>query len=161
MQPLMLSKLRPGRAGVLLAAALTLAACAPKTAQGLQTSQLDNQIANAIGDPSTCVLLADARTGQVVYRYGDDFNCVRALPACDRPGSLTATQALGLATHPGGRAASCYTTPDHTSMVGWAEGRVQGAKRDLIYSAVMEGPRALPGNWMQSRLAGAFQSAGL
>ena len=63
-----------------LAAALVLAACGPRSGQGLRTNQLDTQIAAAIGDPSTCVLLADARTGQVVYRYGDDFNCVRALP---------------------------------------------------------------------------------
>ena len=149
------------RAPVLCAAALALAACGPKSAQGLHTNQLDNLIAGAIGDPSTCVLLADAKTGQVVYRYGDDFNCVRALPACDSPATLNAHTALQFAAQPGGRMASCPSLPDGSRTVGWAEGRVESAKRSLIFSAVMEGQRALPGHEMNARLFDAFQKAGL
>ena len=37
----------------------------------------------------------------------------------------------------------------------------QSTKRDLIYSAVMEGQRALPGEEMTARLQGAFQQAGV
>jgi hypothetical protein len=149
------------RARILFAAALLLAACGPKSGQGLHTNQLDTQIAGAIGDPTTCVLLADAKTGQVVYRYGDDFNCVRALPACDSAGTLDAHAALRFAGQPGGRMASCPSLPDGSRTVGWAEGRVQSAKRDLIFSAVMEGQRALPGHEMNARLFDAFQKAGL
>jgi len=144
-----------------LAAALVLAACGPRSGQGLRTNQLDTQIAAAIGDPSTCVLLADARTGQVVYRYGDDFNCVRALPACDSAGSLNAHAALRFASQPGGRMASCASLPDGSRTVGWAEGRVNSTKRDLVFSAVMEGQRALPGHEINARLYDAFQKAGL
>jgi hypothetical protein len=45
--------------------------------------------------------------------------------------------------------------------VGWAEGRTQGTSRNLLYSAVMEGQRALPGEEMTARLQGAFQQAGV
>jgi hypothetical protein len=151
----------PPKAALLLAAALSLAACGPKSGQGLHANQLDTQIAAAIGDPSTCVLLADARTGQVVYRYGDDFNCVRALPACDSAASLNAHAALQFAKSPAGRMASCNSLPDGSRTVGWAEGRVASTRRDLIFSAVMEGQRALPGHEMNARLFDAFQKAGL
>ena len=138
-----------------------LGACTPKSAQGLQTSQLDNQVAAAIGDPTTCLLLADRASGKVVYRYGTDFNCARALPACDLAGVTTAKAALQYAARPGGRMASCASLPDGSRQVGWAEGRVQSAKRDLTYSAVMEGERALPGHEINARLFDAFQKAGL
>jgi hypothetical protein len=45
--------------------------------------------------------------------------------------------------------------------VGWAEGRVKSARHDFIYSAVMEGQRALPGHEMAARLDDAFANAGL
>jgi hypothetical protein len=142
-------------------AAIQLGACTPKSAQGLNTSLLDNQIAAAIGDPSTCVLLADGQTGKVVYRYGADFNCARTLPACDFSGVMNAKAGLHYAKRPGGRLASCASVPDGSRQVGWAEGRVQSAKRNLIFSAVMEGERALPGHEMNARLYDAFQKAGL
>jgi hypothetical protein len=136
-------------------------ACTPPSGKGLHDTRLDNQIAAAIGDPTTCVLLADATTSQVVYRYGDDFNCSRGLPACDTAGLLNAKTALQFASRPGGRFASCNSLPDGSRTVGWAEGPVQSTKRKLIYSAVMEGQRALPGREMNARLYDAFQKAGL
>jgi hypothetical protein len=136
-------------------------ACTPKADRGLHDTQLDNQIAAAIGDPSTCLLLADAKTGQVIYRYGTDFNCSRALPACDAAGTLNAKTALQYATKPGGRLASCASVPDGSRQVGWAAGPAPSTKRNLIYSAVMEGERALPGHEMNARLYDAFQKAGL
>ena len=122
---------------------------------------LDQAIGEAIGDPTTCVLLADPATGKILYRYGQVFNCVRGLPACDRPGYLTATQALKLATTPGGREKSCHSVPDGSRSVGWAEGEAVGTKRPLIYSAVMEGQRALPGHEIAARLGDAFSDSGL
>ena len=155
-----------GRALAVVAIAALLAACSPHggggtSAGGLPSSQLDNQIATAIGDPTTCVLLADAATGKVLYRYGDDFNCARGLPACDAPGLINAKSGLQFATKPGGRFASCNSLPDGSRTVGWAEGPVQSAKHKLIYSAVMEGQRALPGREMNARLYDAFSKAGL
>jgi hypothetical protein len=155
------------RALAFLAIAATLGACSPKPAGvapspgGLPSTQLDNQIAAAIGDPSTCVLIADAG-GKVLYRYGDDFNCVRGLPACDAPGLINAKAALQFAMKPSGRFASCNSLPDGSRQVGWAEGPVQSvAGRNLVYSAVMEGQRALPGHEMNARLFDAFSKAGL
>ncbi len=150
---------RPGLAVLALAAGLC--ACAPRGPQGVQTSQLDTQIAAAIGDPTTCLLLADAATGRVVYQYGVNFNCDRTLPACDRPGVINARSALQYAARPGGRMASCASLPDGSRRVGWVEGRVQSSKRNLVFSAVMEGQRALPGHEMNARLYDAFQAAGL
>ncbi len=89
---------------------------------------------------------------------------MRGLPACDRPGVMSACrEALALADTPGRAAApSRPSTADHgTRRVGWAEGRVAGKKRDLVYSAVMEGQRALPGQEMSARLVEAFTNAGL
>jgi len=155
----------------ILAIAVFAAACSPSGGgggvagiggAGLPSSKLDNQIATAIGDPTTCVLIAEAASGRVLYRYGDDFNCVRGLPACDAPGLLNAKIALQYATRPGGRFASCNSLPDGSRQVGWAEAPVQSvAGRKLVYSAVMEGQRALPGHEMNARLFDAFQKAGL
>ena len=155
------------RALAFLAIAASLAACSPKTpgaqpsAGGLPSNQLDNQIAAAIGDPTTCVLIADAGSGKVLYRYGDDFNCARGLPACDAAGLLNAKTALQFAARRGGRFASCNSLPDGSRTVGWAEGQVQSAKRNLVYSAVMEGQRTLPGHEINARLYDAFAKAGL
>jgi len=150
--------------GPLMAAcilAAVLGACAPRSAQGVPANQLDSQIASAIGDPTTCLLLADGASGKVVYQYGQAFNCDRTLPACDRTGVMNARDALKYATQAGGRMASCASVPDGSRTVGWAEGRVQSRKHDLIFSAVMEGQRALPGHEMNARLFDAFLAAGL
>jgi hypothetical protein len=142
-------------------AAASLGACTPPSGKGLAANPLDTQIGAAIGDPTTCVLLADRATGKVVYTYGTDFNCSRALPACDSPGQMSAKDGLKLAAEPGGRMASCPSLPDGSRHVGWAEGKVQSAKRDLIFSAEMEGERALPGHEMNARLFDAFSKAGI
>ncbi|HEY3797837.1 MAG TPA: hypothetical protein VGL58_05745 [Caulobacteraceae bacterium] len=140
--------------------ALFLVACTPPpSGRGLNTQALDTAIGQAIGDPTTCVLLADRASGKVVYRYGDDFNCSRQLPRCDGKGTLNAHDALQFAA--AGRMASCFSLPDGSRSVGWVEGKVQSKTRDLVFSAVMEGQNALPGIEMNARLYDAFQSAGL
>ncbi|MFI4933841.1 MAG: hypothetical protein ACHP7N_04435 [Caulobacterales bacterium] len=149
------------RALSLCALALALCACTPPSGRGLNSAALDEAIAGAIGDPTTCVLLADRASGKIVYRYGDQISCLRTVTACDAPGVMNAQGALALAARPGGRMTSCTTTPDGSQSVGWAAGRLPSGKRDLIYSAVMEGTRALPGQEMASRLADAFAAAGL
>ena len=138
-------------------------AAGPAVAGGdkLPTDALDDAVARAIGDPTTCLLIARASDHKVLYRYGDGFNCVRGLPACDRPGSLSAEDALALATE-AGRTKSCDSTQSGDRTVAWAEGRVKSAHgRKLIYSAMMEGQRALPGIEMAARLDEAFANVGL
>ncbi len=157
-----MGELRPsGRAAPALMLALALAACAKSPGGGLPGDALDKAIGASIGDPTTCVVIAERSSHKILYAYGQRFNCVRGLPACDRPGYMTAQQALTLADTPDGRGASCPSNPEHSRNVGWAEGRIAGSKRDLIYSAVMEGDRALPGQEMMARLSDAFGSAGL
>jgi hypothetical protein len=136
---------------------LLLAACAP--GPNLPTAALDHAIGDAIGDPTTCVIIAERATGKTVYSYNAGFDCTRGLPACDRPGFLTAQQALAFAA--AGRDASCNSNPDGSRTVGWTEGRVKSSTHDFIYSAVMEGQRALPGQEMSARLDDAFSAAGL
>lgn len=146
----------------LVGAAALLSGCMPPSGKGLHRSQLDTYIGAAVGDPSTCVLLADGNTDEVVYRYGVDFNCARALPTCDAPGVMNARAALRYAKQPGGRMASCPIGPGGAGgTVGWAEGRVQSKTRKLVYSAVMVGQRALPGHEINARLFDAFQKAGV
>ena len=148
-------------AGPIVTCALILGACAKPAGNTLLSDALDSAIGPAIGDPSTCVILAERVGGKAVYQYGQDSNCTRALPACDRPGTLSAKSALALADTADGRRASCPSDAAATRSVGWAQGRVAAAKRDLVFSAVMEGERALPGREMSSRLADAFSKAGL
>ncbi len=155
------SAARPERLAAALALALLAAACTPASVEGVSRAGLDNAISGAIGDPSTCLLLADRATLRVVYQYGSDFNCSRTLPACDAAGAINARTALQFAARPGGRFASCNSVPDGSRTVGWAAGRVQSKTRDLVFSAEMEGQRALPGIEMNARLYDAFQAAGL
>lgn len=147
---------------IALSAGLTLAGCSqPPPGGSLPSDSLDQAIGGVIGDPTTCVIIADRATHKTLYRYGQLFNCVRGLPACDRPGFLSAQQALALADTADGRGASCPTNADASRRVGWAEGRVPSSKRNLIFSAVMEGERALPGQEMIGRLDEAFGNVGL
>src|SRR5947209_3518464 len=134
-----------------MAATLLAAACTRPNGAGLPSTQLDQAIGKAVGDPTTCVLVADRATGKIRYRYGQLFNCVRGMPACDRPGFLTAKSALKLAAIPA-RGQSCPSNPQASRQVGWAEGVIGGASGPLIYSAAMEGDRALPGHEMNVRL---------
>ena len=130
---------------------------------GLPADALDDALARAVGDPTTCVLIANRADRKILYRYGQGFNCERGLPACDRPGVLSAEQALTLANAtPEGRFASCNSTAAGDRSVGWAAGPVVSThNRDLIYSAVMEGERTLPGREISARLGEAFRNAGL
>ena len=133
--------------------------CSATTNAVVPSSKLDAAIGAAIGDPTTCVLIAEQGSGKIVYRYGDNFNCLRALPACDRKTFTNARRSLALAAS--GRGASCASNPDASRSVGWAEGVVTGSSPALIYSAVMEGQAALPGREMNARLSQVFQGAGI
>ena len=138
-----------------------LAGCTQAKGPGLPADPLDQAIGGAIGDPTTCVIIADRATHKAVYTYGENSNCARALPACDRPGLSSAKAALTFADTADGRGASCPTAADGSRSVGWAEGRIVSMRGNWIYSAVMEGETALPGQEMSARLTQAFHNAGL
>ena len=139
---------------------LLLTACAPTAPQGVEQQALDEAVARAIGDPSTCVLILEPGKTKPVYRYNKLMICERAWPDCKGGGLRTAKDLLAMTARDGqARTESCFTNPDGSRAVGWASGPIEG--KALVYAAVMEGDRALPGRIMAERLAAAFRKAGL
>jgi hypothetical protein len=140
--------------------ALALSACSPGAPKGVDKAQLDEAISNAIGDPATCVMIAEQATGKIVYRYNNHTACARSLPACDTPGERTVEDLVKATAKDGqARALSCYTQADASRGVGWASGPL--AAKGLVYAAMMEGDRAFPGRMMAERLSRAFAKVGL
>jgi hypothetical protein len=148
------------RAFAATALMLALAACAPKAPEGVSKTALDSAISDRLGDPSTCVLIGKAGSGDVVYRYNSHVACGRVLPACEG-GPSRSTEALlkAVAATPVEVMKSCSTTEDGSRSVGWTAGAVPG--KPLVYAAVMEGDKALPGRVMNGRLQRAFEEAGV
>ena len=142
--------------------AFALAACSPGAPKGVDKDTLDAAISQAIGDPDSCLLIAEQGSGKLVYRYNTHTACARALPACN--GQADATQTIDQllkATEKDGQTheLSCSSTADASRGVGWASGPIPG--KGLVYAAVMEGDRAFPGRMIAERLASAFKAAGL
>ena len=132
-----------------------LSGCAPPLPDGVTKTALDSAITQAIGDPNTCVLVAQG--GKVSYRYGTNVVCGRAWPSCGGPEIRKVGDLLKGAKTPA--TASCYSSPDGTRGVSWASGPVAG-HTDLAYAAVMEGKSVPPGIVMVDKLAQAFKGAG-
>jgi hypothetical protein len=140
--------------------AMALAGCAQEAPKGVDKAKLDAEISGAIGDSATCLLIAEQGGAKVVYRYNTRTVCARTLPACDRPQAQTLEDLLKATAKDGQpRTLSCNTTADASRGVGWASGVIAG--KGLVYAAVMEGERALPGRIMASKLASAFRDAGV
>jgi len=141
-------------------AAVALAACSPGAPKGVDKDKLDDAVSAAIGDPATCVLIAEQASGKVVYRYNTATICARTLPSCDSPGSRTVRDLLEATRKDGKpRRLSCYSSADASRGVGWASGPIPG--KGLVYAAVMEGKRSFPGMMMADRLEGRFKDVGL
>ena len=142
------------------AAALVLAACSPGLPPGVDKDQLDDAVSHAIGDPASCLMLAEQSSGRMVYRYNTHAACDRALPACDAPGTRKIDDLLAQTAKDGQtRQLSCNSAADASRGVGWAAGPIPG--KGLVYAAMMEGDRAFPGRMMADRLQTAFRRAGL
>ncbi|MDB5445005.1 MAG: hypothetical protein JWQ97_322 [Phenylobacterium sp.] len=148
------------RAALALAlGALALAACGSKLPKGVDADKLNTAVSDAIGDPDTCVLIGRQGSGEVVWRYNTHTTCARSLPACDRPGGRN-VEALLKETAADGRprTLSCNSSADASRGVGWASAPIAG--RGLVYAAVMEGDRALPGRIMAEKVENALKDAG-
>jgi hypothetical protein len=140
------------RLSLLIAASLLLAGCGPKLPPGVDAGKLDAAVSDAIGDPNTCVLIGARGSGAVAWRYNTHTTCARKLAACDRPEAQTVDDLLKATAADGKpRRLSCL---NH----GWASG---DAGHGLVYAAVMDGSRALPGLIMAEKLEGAMKDAGL
>lgn len=147
-------------AAALAALLLGIAACAPGAPQGTDKASLDEAVSRAVGDPNTCVMIAERDGGKVVYRYNTATTCARTLPACDGPATRTLKDLLEQTAADGqARHLSCNTAADGSRGVSWSAGPIPG--RPLVYAAVMEGNRVFPGLMMTDRLSRAWTKAGL
>lgn len=168
----MVAVVEPGGAGaycqrmraspaVILALCLPLVACSPGAPKGVSKDKLDDAVGGAIGDPATCVLIAEAPSGKVVYQFNNHIACGRSLPTCGQPGTTQTVTQLLKATEADRqpRTASCTWPNDPSRGISWASGPIPG--KDLTYAALMEGQRALPGRMMAERLEDAFKSTGV
>jgi hypothetical protein len=141
-------------------AALALCACSPGAPKGVDKDQLDAAVSRAIGDPASCLLIAEQASGKLVYRYNTHTACGRSLPSCVGGGQQTVDQLLQATLKDGqARTLSCSTSADASRGVGWAAGPIPG--KGLVYAAMMEGDRAFPGRMMADRLSRSFKDAGL
>jgi len=139
-----------------------LSACSPGAPPGVDRALLDAQVSRAIGDPNSCLLIAEAGSGKLQYRYNTHTACDRELPSCEGGVREAAKTKLGqlLNRTVQTRAVvqlSCDSEPDGSRGVSWAAGPIAGT--DLVYAAMMEGDRAFPGRMMSDRLEGAFRRA--
>lgn len=143
---------------LLLASTFALAACGSELPEGIDEKRLTAEIGQAIGDPATCVMIAD-REGELVYQFGRHTTCGRNLPACNEPGQRTVEDLMKQAA--AGRPftpISCRSLAADRG-VAWAAGPIEG--RPLAYAAVMEGSNIPPGIVIRDKLAAAFKRAGL
>lgn len=146
-------------AAALMVAALALAACGPQLPKGVDPDKLDQAVSDAIGDANTCLLIGRQGSGAVVWRFNTHTVCARAWPACDGPRSRTVDDLLKATARDGQtRTLSCSSQADGSRGVGWSSGVI--GERGLVYAAVMEGPRALPGRIMADKVEGALQDSG-
>lgn len=148
------------RVASILACVAALSACAPPLPKGVSASDLETALDDKVGDLNTCVLVAKAGSGDLVYRYGTHVACGTAWPTCLGTSLTTADAQLApVARSRSASNLSCLTKPDGSRSVAWASGAVEGHP-DLVYVAVMEGTTTPPGMVVAEHLASAFRSAG-
>ncbi|MDB5441989.1 MAG: hypothetical protein JWP86_3033 [Phenylobacterium sp.] len=146
--------------GALVLVAVSLAACSPGAPRGVDKDKLDAAVSDAIGDPASCLLIAEKATGKVVYRYNTATVCARQLPACQGQAVWQVKDLLAATVKDGQpRALSCNTTADASRGVSWASGVLPA--KGLVYAAMMEGTRTFPGRMMAERIEPRLQDLGL
>lgn len=143
----------------------TLAACTPPAPKGIDRQTLVDAVGSAIGDPGTCVLLVERGSGKLAWRYGMAPVCNFQRPSCVAGGGTLSANDLAKAAAKGDvRQISCANA-NAPGSVAWASGPVpakdKAAHGDLVYAAVMDGERALPGVEIARRLESALARAGL
>jgi hypothetical protein len=132
-------------------ACLALASCAPSAPKGVNKDKLDAAVSDAIGDPATCVMMAEQPSGKVVYRYNTATACDRVLPSCEGAGQRKLKDLLAQVAKDGQRREeSCNTTADASRGVSWLAAPT--GRKGIVYAAVMEGTRTFPARMMSERL---------
>lgn len=150
------------RLGTVAAAACALAAlasCGPKLPAGVDEAALSDAVSEAVGDPSTCLLIGRRGEGQAIWRYNTHMVCGRSLAACDAPGRRTPGDLLEAVALDGRRrGATCDNPQEPARTIAWAAGPAGG---DLVYAAVMDSERAFPSLIMSERIERALARGGL
>ena len=147
-------------AATLLAALTTLAGCGGKLPQDVDEARLTDAVSRAVGDPGTCLLIGEAGSGRVVFRYNTHMVCGRVLASCEAVGTRRLSDLLeATAVDRKPRRATCDNPADAARTIAWASGPVAG--RALAYAAVMDSERAFPSRIMAERIEAALASAGL
>lgn len=144
--------MRPQALFLALACTAGLAACGSGLPAGVDENRLTEAVGSVIGDPATCVILADKASGKVIWRSSSQAVCRTPRQACTRPGTMTVEDLAAAA-------AKGTTLQTGCESVSWAAGPT--ARPDVVYAAVMYGERALPGREIALRLENAFQRGGL
>lgn len=140
---------------------LVLAACGPQAPKGISHDALEAAINGAIGDPNSCVLIGEAKSGRVVYQFGSHVTCGKEWPSCGAGQARTTDDLLKVVVKERDPVqASCSSNSDGSRGVGWAGGLVDGHP-DLAYAAAMEGKSTPPGVIIADKLKAAFKAAGL
>ena len=129
-----------------------LAACAPKGPEGVDPDLLARAVGESVGDPGTCVVLAERDSGKIVWKSAKSYVCARTLPSCVTAGERSVEDLAKEAAKGGVLMTGC-------SNVAWAAGPTR--REGLVFAAVMQGERALPGIEIARRLDKAFERAGL
>lgn len=135
-----------------LLSVMALTACGPSGPKGVDKDLLAQAVGEAVGDPGTCVVLAERGSGKVLWRSTQPIVCARSLPSCVTPEKTTVEVLADKAAQGGALVTGCAD-------VGWAAGPTR--RQDVVFAAVMQGDRALPGVEIARRLDGAFERAGL
>jgi hypothetical protein len=152
---------RPALAAAILSLAALAAGCAPPLPRGVDPLALEAALDDAVGDPNTCVLVGQARTGRLVWRYGSHGTCGKVWPACNGVEARTVEGLLRTAGREGAEIrASCPSNADRSRSVAWAAGPVPG-QPDLVFTAVMEGAKTPPGVVVGDKVRSALQRGGL
>ena len=76
---------------------LGLAACGPKLPSGVERDRLAQAVGERVGDPGTCVVLAEAGSGKVLWESAKSYVCLRNLPSCTTADQINVE---GLASRP-------------------------------------------------------------
>jgi len=138
---------------------LALAACSPGAPKGVDKAKLDEAVSDAIGDPASCLMIAERGSGRIVYRYNTATVCDRALPSCEGPDLRKVKDLAQLVAKDGQpRTLSCNTSADASRGVSWAAGPLA---KGYVYAAVMEGTRTFPGLMMAERIKPRLRDLGL
>ena len=143
--------MKPSRV-LAVAVLMMLAACAPKGPEGVDPDILAQAVGQSVGDPGTCVVLAERETGNIVWKSAKSYVCARTLPSCVTSAERSVEDLAKEAAKGGVLMTGC-------SNVTWAAGPTR--RENLVFAAVMQGERALPGIEIARRLDKAFERAGL